>query len=262
MWRKTVLAIATLLISTSGAYAQTTLLSLNSQPGDYIGQGQQRTLTVADGWFSANSNFDNGVSLSFHGNDPSVWWYLDFAAPGNLPLAPGVYEHATRFPFQAPTAPGLSVSGEGRGCNTLTGRFEVLEATYGPSGEVLTFAADFEQHCEGSAPALSGSIRYNAGPVPSRCTSRTATLKGLNEDVWAGVTSANARSMLTGILAQAQSALDKKAPRSARNRLVDFIEYVVAYSHLSSSDSRYITDEVANDLTCATANVMTNIVVP
>jgi hypothetical protein len=262
MLRKTVLAVATLLISTSGVYAQTTLLSLNSQPGDYIGQGEQRTLTVADGWFSANNNFDNGVSLSFHGNDPSVWWYLDFAAPGNLRLAPGVYEHATRFPFQQPAAPGLSVSGEGRGCNTLTGRFEVFEATYGPSGEVLTFAADFEQHCEGAGPALSGSIRYNAGPVPSRCTARTATMKGLNEDVAARVTSANARYLLTGILMQAQSALDKKSPRNARNKLVDFIEYVVAYSHLSSSDSRYIKAEVANDLTCATANVMTNLLVP
>jgi hypothetical protein len=173
-----------------------------------------------------------------------------------------VYELATRFPFQAATVPGLSVSGEGRGCNTLTGRFEVLEVTYGPSGEVLTFAADFAQHCEGMGPALTGSIRYNAGPVPSRCTSRTATLKGLNENVAATVTSANARSVLTTILTQAQSALDRKSPRSARNKLVDFIDYAVAYSHLSSWDSRYVNAEVANDLACATANVMTNIAVP
>jgi hypothetical protein len=262
MLRKTVLAVATLLISTSGAYAQTTLLSLNSQPGDYIGQGQQRTWTAADGWFSAQSNFDNGVSLSFSGNDPSVWWYLDFAAPGNLRLAPGVYEQATRFPFQQATAPGLNVSGEGRGCNTLTGRFEVLEATYGPSGEVLTFAADFEQHCEGGGPALSGSIRYNAGPVPNRCTSRTATVKGLNEDVAATVTSANARYVLAGILTQVQNALDKKASRNARNKLVDLTAYVVAYSHLSSADPRHVNAEVANDLACAAANVMTNIAVP
>ena len=262
MWRKTGAAVAALLLSTTGAYAQTTLLSLNSQPGDYIGQGQQRTLTAADGQFSARANYDNGVSLSFHGHDMAVWWYLDFAAPGNLRLTPGVYELATRFPFQAATVPGLSVSGEGRGCNTLTGRFEVLEVTYGPSGEVLTFAADFEQHCEGVGPALTGSIRYNAGPVPSRCTSRTATLKGLNEDVAATVTSANARSVLTAILTQAQSALDKKAPRSARNKLVDFIDYAAAYSHLSSSDSRHVNAEVANDLACATANVMTNIAVP
>jgi hypothetical protein len=261
MRMKTVLAVAMLLVSTS-AYAQTTLLSLNSQPGDYIGQGQQRTLTPADGQFSAISNYDNGVSLTFWGNTPGVWWYLDFAAPGNLRLAPGVYEHATRFPFQSSTVPGVSVTGEGRGCNTVTGRFEVFEVTYGPSGEVLTFAADFEQHCEGMGPALSGSIRYNAGPVPNRCTSRTATLPGLNDEVAAFVTSANGRSILAGMLAQAQSAVNKKSPRSARNKLVDFVDYAVAYSHLSPSDSRYVHPEVANALTCSAANVMSNILVP
>jgi hypothetical protein len=261
MRMKTVLAVAALLVSTS-AYAQTTLLSFNSEPGDYIGQGQQRTLTLADGYFSARENYDHGVSLSFQGNDPGVWWYLDFVAPGNLRLGPGVYEHATRFPFQSSTVPGLSVSGEGRGCNTLTGRFEVFEVTYGPSGEVLTFAADFEQHCEGMGPALSGSIRYNAGPVPNRCTSRTATLQGLNEEVAALVTSPNGRYMLTGMLTQAQSAVNKKSPRSARNKLVDFVDYAVTYSHLSPSDSRYVHPEVANALTCSAANVMTNILVP
>jgi hypothetical protein len=256
---QTVLAVATLLASTTGAYAQTTLLSLNSQPGDYIGQGQQRTLTTADGQFSASTNYDNGVSLSFRGTNTAAWWYLDFAGPGNLRLSPGVYEHATRFPFQAANVPGLSVSGNGRGCNMLTGSFEVLEATYGPSGEVLTFAADFEQHCDGG-PALTGSIRYNAGPVPSRCTSRTATVKGLNEEVAAVVPSASARNLLTGILSQVQSAIEKKSNRSARNKLVDFIDYAVAYSHLSPADSRYVPAGVANDLTCAAANVMTNIV--
>jgi hypothetical protein len=27
---------------------------------------------------------------------------------------------------------------------------------------VLTFAADFEQHCEGREPALTGSVRINS----------------------------------------------------------------------------------------------------
>ena len=45
--------------------------------------------------------------------------------------------------------------------------FEVLEATYGSSGNLLTFAATFEQHCEGATPALLGTMFYNANaPVP------------------------------------------------------------------------------------------------
>ena len=81
----------------------------------------------------------------------------------NAALVPGAYEDATRWPFQAAGAPGLDVHGEGRGCQVLSGRFVVLEATYDGSGKVQSFAADFEQHCENAVPALFGSVRYQAG---------------------------------------------------------------------------------------------------
>jgi len=66
-----------------------------------------------------------------------------------------------RFPFQSGGAPGLDVSGAGRGCNTLTGQFVVTKVSYSLTG-VSGFGADFEQHCEGFVPALFGSIRVNA----------------------------------------------------------------------------------------------------
>lgn len=134
------------------------LLYMNSEPGDYIGQGEIREFGSEDGTFSASVNFDNGVSINFSGDEH---WNVDFAAPQAVPLEPGAYEGATRFPFQSPTAPGLSVSGDGRGCNTLTGRFVVLEVEYADD-TVVSFAADFEQHCEGADPALFGSVRYNS----------------------------------------------------------------------------------------------------
>jgi hypothetical protein len=136
-----------------------TYLYFNSEPGDYIGGGQEQTWTEDDGIFSISRNFDEGVSVDFNGTD---WWYLDFAGPGDVELSVGPYENAERFPFQSPTLPGLSVSGNGRGCNTLTGRFDILEVEYDPSGNVVSFAADFEQHCEGDDPALFGSIHYNS----------------------------------------------------------------------------------------------------
>ena len=142
-----------------------TLIHLDSQPGDYIGGGQQQTFTVADGVFSAGRNFDGGVSVAFNGSD---LWTFDFAPPsGAPPFGPGAYEGAERFPFQSPTKPGLDVSGAGGGCNTLTGRFTVLEAVFTPTGDVVSFAADFEQHCEGAAPALFGIVRYRASNVPA-----------------------------------------------------------------------------------------------
>jgi hypothetical protein len=136
-----------------------TFLVLNSQPGDYIGQGQYQMLTVLDGTFSTDRTFDHGVHVHF---ESDTWWDLYFAAPNGAALAVGAYEGATRWPFQSPTAPGLDVSGDARGCNTLSGRFVVLEIEYDGSGNVVTLAADFEQHCEGQTPALYGSIRINS----------------------------------------------------------------------------------------------------
>ena len=87
---------------------------------------------------------------------------LNFAAPNHAPLAVGVYTGATRFPFNAANEPGLDVYGDGRGCNELTGRFEVFEIVYGAGNQIQSFRATFEQHCEGGTPALRGEVRFNA----------------------------------------------------------------------------------------------------
>ncbi len=148
----------------TGAHAQVTSLRLNSDPGDYIGGGQFTFLTPSDGTFSAQQNSDQGVSISFFGQ-PGTFWFFDFAAPNQQLLSVGTYAGATRFPFQGPSQPGLSVSGDGRGCNTLTGSFQVLEVAYGANNTIASFDATFEQHCEGALQALRGEIRYNAHPV-------------------------------------------------------------------------------------------------
>jgi len=135
-----------------------TLLSMYGQPGDYISQGQL-LITALDGTFTTARNLDNGVNVSIQTLD---LWAACFAAPNNATLKAGSYTNAQRFPFQAPGLPGLSVYGAGRGCNTLTGSFNVLQANYDTAGNVKSFSADFEQHCEGFSPALLGTLRVNA----------------------------------------------------------------------------------------------------
>ena len=136
---------------------------LDSEQGDSIGRGIQQALTTADGTFVVVRTRDNGVEINFGG--PNAQWNLIFAAPGGAALAPGVYENATRWPFQEADIPGLSIFGNSSGCNRLTGSFEVLEASYGPGGEVAAFTAVFEQHCEERDPALFGKVRYKAPGV-------------------------------------------------------------------------------------------------
>jgi hypothetical protein len=135
-----------------------TVFSTYGQPGDFVSPGL-KLLTTLDGTITTARNYDNGVDLRITDSD---FWFADFAAPDNAILTKGVYLNAQRYPFQAPGLPGLDVSGAGRGCNTLTGNFNVLQASYDTTGNVKSFAADFEQHCEGSAPALFGSVRVKS----------------------------------------------------------------------------------------------------
>ncbi len=136
-----------------------TEVTFDSEPGDFIGQGIDQTLA---GTVTA-SRLGTGVRITVTGDDT---WRLSFVPPDDEDLLTGPYEGATRYPFQSPTGPGLSVSGANRGCNTLTGRFDIYEAEFGPGGEVLVFAADFEQHCEGAGPALFGRVLFNSDGPP------------------------------------------------------------------------------------------------
>jgi hypothetical protein len=158
-----VISIALLFLATIAAQAQVTSISLNSDSGDFIGLGQTTFLTPADGTFNASAG-TNTVSINFFGQ-PGTFWFFEFAAPNGQALTVGTYTGAARFPFQLPTQPGLSVSGDGRGCNTLSGTFTVLEISLGANNTVNSFDATFEQHCEEAAPALRGEIRFNANPT-------------------------------------------------------------------------------------------------
>jgi hypothetical protein len=153
------LACAALALALAAPAGGKTLLILDSDPGDYVGQGMLRTFLPADGTFTAQKNFDEGVSVSFDGSES---WDADFAAPGSVPLDLLLYTGAERFPFQSPALPGLSVTGDGRGCNELEGDFQVHEIVYGTGTDITSFAADFVQYCEGGPRRLVGAVRFNA----------------------------------------------------------------------------------------------------
>ena len=144
-----------------------TFLYLNSQPGDYIGGGIEQLYTSMDSTISGSlpQNSDT-FSGSVNQDNFTHWWYVNIAAPRGIPLAVGSYEGAVRAPFRPPGTPGLDVYGDGRGCNTLTGRFDVNQLSYTPSGDLSVFDATFEQHCEGAPAALFGRMRIDNTPEP------------------------------------------------------------------------------------------------
>jgi len=57
--------VALLGLLPPSALALNTALVLDSEPGDYIGGGQNYYFTPADGTFSASRNLDNSVTVTF-----------------------------------------------------------------------------------------------------------------------------------------------------------------------------------------------------
>ncbi|MEM7050722.1 MAG: hypothetical protein AAF604_13735 [Acidobacteriota bacterium] len=149
------------LIFSTAASAHSVTYTYDSEPGDFIGQGQSATWTDRDGTWTIGRNGAGGVSFDFDQMPGPSTWSLDFAAPGGIELTIGDFPNAERFPFQAANRPGLAVSGEGRGCNTLSGEFSVSEALYDWFREPVRFSATFEQHCEEATPALNGSLEFD-----------------------------------------------------------------------------------------------------
>ncbi|MBQ4831483.1 hypothetical protein J8L84_19555 [Alteromonas sp. MMG017] len=137
------------------------ILSFDSPVGDFVGGGEQRLFTENEGVFTFTNHEEapHYLSVDYQTDD---WWTLDLASPTDEVLGVGVYEGATRWPFQSPTGPGLDFSGAGRGCNELSGRFEILELSYDENGNVESLAVNFEQNCEKTMPTLKGLVRHNS----------------------------------------------------------------------------------------------------
>jgi len=139
-------------------------VSFVSDAGDYIGQGWTLLHEAPTSTFTPPTPDPsrNRLTLRIVGSDglSTLNWGLDLAAPQGQQLVAGTYLNATRYPFQAPTVPGLNFSGDGRGCNMLSGQFTITEIVFGGDGSIQRLRATFEQHCEGAGPALRGTVSY------------------------------------------------------------------------------------------------------
>src|SRR2546423_3435655 len=102
------------------------ILFYQSQPGDFLGQGAQVLFTGADGTFSTASFRPSTARVQFATN-AFFLYSINLASADSAPLLPGSYEGAQRAGFQEPGHPGLDFAAENRGCNTVAGRFDLLE---------------------------------------------------------------------------------------------------------------------------------------
>ncbi len=139
-------------------------LAMVSDAGDYIGQGQSYLYTPSNATFSAWGG-PTGLTTDVNAGVGNAWTVDLYPASGTV-LEPGVFGSATRYPFNG-AGNGLSVTGQSRGCNMVTGSFTVQKAVFSQVDSAPEqFIATFVQHCEGAVPALNGTITFGTDPTP------------------------------------------------------------------------------------------------
>jgi hypothetical protein len=164
------IAAALSLVATGTAAANGNYLYLQSDQGDWVGAGQTYWHTDADTTWLTSYGCGDGcapwaaTTLSAYLGNSTDWWDVRLAPLIGQPLVPGTYNNAQREALRDATHPGMDISGDGRGCGTITGNFTVYTASF--TGQTVNqFRASFTQHCEGANPALYGEIGINV-PIP------------------------------------------------------------------------------------------------
>jgi hypothetical protein len=197
-----------------------TQLTLHSEGGDSIGVGQDYLYTPADGEFFIQASDVTGDGLvdnafiffdGFFVGNGFDFWQLSFNTYRlGINLTPGIYNRAQRAPFTPAGHPGLDVAGNGRGCNQSSGKFIVLDAQFDytqSQPRVVSFAAQFEQHCEFGSRALFGTIYFNYTPTVTMSVDETTITGGQTVHGTVTLSSPASQSGATVELASSNSAL-------------------------------------------------------
>jgi hypothetical protein len=146
------LAVMAVAPAKADASTGTTSYSYTSEPGDYIGRGEQNLYRASDSSISVQGTSAYLTVVVERGGER---WSVDLAAPRGETLHPGRYYDAERASFRTGRAPGLDVSGNGRGCNEVWGTFSIRQISTDSSGRVTMLEATFVQNCESSLAAGS-----------------------------------------------------------------------------------------------------------
>lgn len=148
-----------MFLGAAPAFAQT-VVTYSSTPGDWVGAGATKSYTTSNAalTFSATRA---AIRVRVNGQD-GKWWDMSMVAPIGEELMPGQYTGAERAPFVEGRAPGLEFTGDGRGCNELSGQFNIRQIKFDSAGALTRLEATAIQYCDGSKAPLAIEVRYRA----------------------------------------------------------------------------------------------------
>ncbi len=160
-------------------------LSLKGTDGDYMIGNRSMNFDSSTGTFKAELSedlrtlsiqYDEGFKMKTQSNNFSI----EFQAVQGEVLAAHEYKFASRYPFNSSIEAkqdynghvyektvtsnnGFSLSGNGRGCNTLSAEFEIKDIQYDEKTKALTkFEAEFKQYCDNVNHYATGTVKLQS----------------------------------------------------------------------------------------------------
>jgi hypothetical protein len=131
---------------------------LNSDAGDWIGQGQEYLYTPVNAAMTLTAS---GGDLQVFVDVPGYWWGRFLTMDTITEFRPGYYSGLEGYPWYNTAKGGMYWDGQGRGVQA-SGWFVVDSVTY-VDGVLTAIDLRFEQHNNGASPALHGAIHWAAG---------------------------------------------------------------------------------------------------
>ena len=140
--------------------ADISYVALDSQRSDFVGDGLKTTYTQANARITLVA-IENRLELLVQGEER---WSATLQGPSGYPrLTTGFYTGLQRYPFHDRSRGGLAWSGEGRGCNEVTGSFVIDAISYGAQGQLESADFRLEQRCVEGFPGASWvGVRWRA----------------------------------------------------------------------------------------------------
>lgn len=135
-------------------------LHMESEPGDYIGQGQTYDFSSPGDGISAGGapdHLDFAVRASGSGSE----YAAGFFAPAGQTLQAGATYTDNGEWSATPSDAGMAMSAESRGCNTGVGSFTVDEIAFAPDRTLRAAAVRWTFRCNSGGPAIRGSWSFH-----------------------------------------------------------------------------------------------------
>lgn len=130
-------------------------IAIMGKPGEYISDGKDYVFTTGTEEINIETLTKSELVLQMELEGES--WSFSIAAPEGERLEAKHYNNVSRYPFQEGTLAGLEISGAGRGCNEISGGFEIDSISY-TDGIPSALSLSYRQLCEDEQHSIRGSV--------------------------------------------------------------------------------------------------------